>query len=379
MTKRKRGQKEGSIFQRANDGRWVGTLSLGAGQRRSVYARTAAEVRAKLDDLRKSVEEGRTVFDDSRTVEVLFNEWLEAKKGTVRPKTLESYKGLVRRHVIPVLGRSRLSKLGAVHLERLYRSKSEHLSPKTVRNLHFVIEAALNWAVRRDWISRNPASLITSEELPRVRRKETKVLSVSEANELMNAAKNTKSEALIRLGLETGARVGELTGITWDQVDFDAGKVRIKYALQFLDGQPTLVEPKTSASVRELSISPNAIGALKSQLARQSEQAIGLGKAWTNDLNLVFTTEIGGPLNRHAVLRQYLRPLLREAGLPESIRFHDLRHGAASLLLARGVPIPVVSELLGHANPSITMSIYSHALPNSQEMVAEAMESVFGN
>jgi len=248
-----------------------------------------------------------------------------------------------------------------------------------VRNLHLVIEAALNWAVRRDWISRNPASLITSEELPRVRRKETKVLSVSEANELMNAAKNTKSEALIRLGLETGARVGELTGITWDQVDFDAGKVRIKYALQFLDGQPTLVEPKTSASVRELSISPNAIGALKSQLARQSEQAIGLGKAWTNDLNLVFTTEIGGPLNRHAVLRQYLRPLLREAGLPESIRFHDLRHGAASLLLARGVPIPVVSELLGHANPSITMSIYSHALPNSQEMVAEAMESVFGN
>lgn len=372
----RRGQGEGTVYKR-KDLRWEGRVSLGNGRRRAVYGRTAAEARTKLDELRRAIAEGREAFDDRRTVGQLFDAWLAAKRDTVRPKTHESYAGLIRRHARPALGAIRLSALRVAHLEQLYRERAAHVAPKTVRNLHFVIEAALTWAARRDWIGRNPASLIAPEDLPRVQRREMRVLSAGEAKALMDASRGTKSETLITLALVTGARVGELMGLTWDRVDLDRARVRITHALQYLDGEATLVEPKTRAGVRELALEPNAVAALRARRLAQNEAALRLRKAWQNRMNLVLTTESGAPLNRHAVLRQYLRPVLAAAGLPAVIRFHDLRHAAASLLLAQGVSVPVVSEMLGHANPAITMSIYSHALPDSQQLVADAMAAVF--
>lgn len=155
--------------------------------------------------------------------------------------------------------------------------------------------------------------------------------------------------------------------------------MRIDRALQYHDGKPVLVEPKTSAGRRTLTLTNIASVSLRQHRLQQNETALRLGGEWENNLGLVFTTETGLPLNRHAVLRRYLRPLLRKAGLPVKMRFHDLRHTAASLLLAEGVPIPIVSAMLGHANSSITMSIYSHALPDSQHVAASAMDALLGN
>ncbi len=377
MTNRKRGQGEGSVYRR-KDGRWAGSVSLGGGRRKNVYGRTAAEVRAKLDEVQRAIADGRPASNTRRTVGHLFDEWLTAKRDTVRPKTLDSYAGLIRRHARPALGSIPLSDLRVTHLEHFYRDRSAKVSPKTVRNLAFVVRAALAWAERRDWIARNPANLIAREDLPRLQHREIQVLSGDEARSLMDAARGTKSEALIAVALVTAARVGELMALSWDQVDLDAARLRITRSLQYLDGEPTLVEPKTHAGVRELALPPNAVTALRAHRVAQNETALGLGKAWRNRMNLVFTSQTGAPLNRHAVLRQYLRPLLKVAGLPETMNFHLLRHTGASLMLARHVPVPVVQEMLGHANPAITMSIYSHALPNSQGLVAETMNEVFG-
>jgi integrase len=198
-----------------------------------------------------------------------------------------------------------------------------------------------------------------------------------------------QSEALITLALTTGGRVSELLGLTWDRVDLpderkpahspSPAQVRIDRALQYRDGNPVLVETKTPAGRRTLELTFAASGPLRRLRSQQNENALRLGKAWSNEFNLVFTTSAGRPLTNHAVLYQYLRPLLSKAGLPAKMKFHDLRHVCASLLLANGVPVPVVAALLGHANPSITMSIYSHALPDSQHVAATAMDALLGN
>jgi integrase len=377
MATRKRGQNEGSIYQRKQDGYWIAAVSLGNGKRKVLYGRTAEEARDKRSKFERDLEQSTAIRDGKSTVGQVFEAWLTSKQGTIRPKTYERYASLIKRHGSEI-GSIRLSKLDVADLEHLYRSREQIVSPKTVRHLHFVIKASLAWAVRRGMLSRSPAELITPEELPRITRQRMRVLSIEESQALMGAARGTKAEGLITFALVTGARIGEVMGLTWDRVDLQSGRVRITHSLQYLAGTPTLVEPKTNAAVREIVLPEFALKVILAHRTAQHERALRLGPAWSNKLNLVFVRETGEPLNRHAVLRQYLRPLLKTAKLPPTVRVHDLRHGAASLMLSQGIPVPVVAELLGHATPAITMSIYSHALPNSQQLIAKQMEAVFG-
>ena len=373
---RKRGQKEGSLYQRASDGLWCAAVSLGNGRRKVLYGGTFDEVLKKRDGLKLAVSQGAALQDGRITVGRLFEAWLAAKRPALRPKTYARYASLIRCH-LGQLAQIKLAKVTAQDVEAIYRSRSD-LAPKTIRHLHAVVKAGLTWAVRREMIARNPAALIAPGDLPRVVRREMTVLSVDQVRSILRVARDTEAEGLVTFALVTGARIGEIMGVKWDRVNLETGRVRITHSLQYLDGKPVLVEPKTRAAARELVLPAFAVNVLRAHRARQNERALSLGSVWTNTLNLVFVTETGGPLNRHAVLRQYLRPLLVKAGIPSAIRVHDLRHGAASLMLAQGIPVPVVAELLGHATPAITMAIYSHALPDSQQLIAAQMESTFG-
>jgi integrase len=384
MASRKRGQSEGSIFRR-KDGRWSGQVSLGNGRRKSVYARTASEVRVKVAEIQATMSQG-IQLPKRMTITELTTLWLAAKENTVRPLTFENYSLTIRKHVTPNMGSMKIAKVTPSDFERLYADCTAVISPKTIRNLHAILKQAFDWAVRRDWIARNPARLIATTDLPKVVRKPPVVLSPEEARKLIDTAVGTKSEALIALAVTTGARVGELMGLTWDRVTLpDERKpdkpsvVRIDRALQYVDGEPVLVEPKTPAGVRDLTLTPTASNPLRQLRSEQNKTALRLGTNWSNPLDLVFVTETGQPLNRRAVLKQYFRPLLNEAGLPAKMKFHTLRHAAASLLLADGVPVPLVSKMLGHSTPAFTMAIYSHAIPNSEHIVASAMESILGN
>jgi integrase len=288
------------------------------------------------------------------------------------------------KHVLPNIGALRISKVTPSDFEQLYKTCSETISPKSIRNIHAALKQAFDWAVRRDWISRNPAALIAATDLPKVVRKPPTVITPGEARRLIDTAAGTKSEAIIALAVTSGARVSEIQGITWDRLNLSnkpdkPSTLKIDRALQYVDKKPVLVEPKTPAGVRVLTLTPTAANALKRLRSKQNEDALRLGSDWHNPLNLVFVTEDGQPLNRRQVLKQYFRPLLKEAGLPEKMKFHTLRHAAASLLLADGVPVPLVSSMLGHSTPAFTMAIYSHAIPNSEHIVASAMESILGN
>jgi len=382
-TNRTRGQNEASIYKRKSDGYWVGAVTVASGRRKVVYAKVRADVVRKVDEIRATLSQG-IQLPKRMTITELITLWLEAKKPTVRPTTFQGYELTLGKHVLPNIGTLRISKVTPSDFEQLYKTCSETISPKSIRNMHAALKQAFDWAVRRDWISRNPAALIAATDLPKIVRKPPTVITPGEARKLIDVAVGTRSEAIIALAVTTGARVGELQGVTWDRLSLseNADKpstLRIDRALQYLDGKPELVEPKTPSGVRTLTLTATASASLKRLRIKQNEDALRLGSKWSNRMNLVFVTETGQPLNRRQVLKQYFRPLLKEAGLPPMMQFHTLRHAAASLLLADGVPVPLVSSMLGHSTPAFTMAIYSHAIPNSQHIAATAMDALLGN
>ena len=385
MAKRTRGQNEASIYKRKSDGYWVGAVSVGNGKRKTVYGKVRADVVRKTDAIRTNLSQG---IRPAKTMVVaeLIAQWLNMKKSTIRLSTYQGYELTLGKHVLPVLGTMNIANVKPTDLERLYADCAKTISPKSIRNVHAALKQAFDWGARRDWLARNPAALIAPTDLPKIVRTPPEVLTAEQARKLIDVAAGTRSEALIALAVTIGCRVGELTAITWDRVDLGDKRnsdkpvtVRIDRALHYVDGKPVLLEPKTPAGVRDVTLAPTASIPLRKLRSEQNQNALRLGKAWSNPLDLVFTTETGNPLNRRQVLKQYFRPLLKEAGLPEKMQFHTLRHGAASLLLAAGVPVTLVSRMLGHSTPSFTLSVYSHAVPNSQHVVANAMESILGN
>ena len=199
-----------------------------------------------------------------------------------------------------------------------------------------------------------------------------------QAKDFLAVAREHRLEALFALAITTGAREGELFGLTWDRVDLEAGEIEIREALQRIDGSFHLVEPKSPHSQHRIALTGIAVDALHRHRVRQAEESLSIGPAWVNEYNLVFTTGLGTPLDKTNVLKRQLRPLLEMANLPP-IHFHALRHIAGSLALGEGVPVTVVSEMLGHANVAITLRIYAHAIPGAQREAAKALQNLLAS
>ncbi|HET9110690.1 MAG TPA: site-specific integrase, partial [Ktedonobacterales bacterium] len=178
------------------------------------------------------------------------------------------------------------------------------------------------------------------------------------------------------LALSTGMRQGELLGLRWREVDLDRATARVTATLQKTGARLELAAPKTHRSKRQIALTPSAVSVLHAHRARQAEERLRAGAAWA-DWDLVFCNQVGGPLQKGNVLVKDFVPLLKRAGV-RRVRFHDLRHTAATLLLGRGVPVKVVSELLGHASIAITLDVYAHVLPDMQAQAAEVMEAALG-
>ena len=371
---RKRGQNEGSIYRR-KDGRWAASISLQDGKRRTFYGRTAAEARDKMVVNQQAVARGLPLPSEQVTVARFAQDWLTGIQSTVRPATWQHYESLLRVHVFPTLGRIRLARLQPSHLQTLYHERIESgLSPTTVRHVHKVLHLMLERAVRWGSVVRNVAHLT---DPPRAVRRELPMITAEQAGRLLTVAQDHRLEALFVLALTTGARMSELLGLTWSATDLDRGSITIRATLQRIDGEPELVETKTAGSRRTVGLAPMAVAALRRHRTRQMEEALRVGPAWGNLLDLCFTSQVGEPLKRHSVLRRDFKPLARAAQFPSSLTFHDLRHIAASLALSQNVPWTLVSEMLGHANVSTTMNVYAHTVPGTQGQMANAMEAVF--
>jgi len=199
-----------------------------------------------------------------------------------------------------------------------------------------------------------------------VPKKEMQVLNAEQAQQFLAAAKGDPFEALYILALTTGAREGELLGLKWEDLDLEHGRLHIKRTISRVPKQGFKVaEPKTPKSRRCIHLTVLAISALREHRLRQNEARLAAGSAWDNQ-GWIFCNGIGRPIEVGKILGQSFRPILMKAGLP-IIRFHDLRHSTASLLLSMNIHAKVVSEILGHSQISLTLDTYSHVLPSLQE------------
>jgi len=356
---------KGSATKRG-DGRWATSVRLPSGRRQYLYADSQRAVLRKAAALRQALAEGRDGTEDRRTVEAYLTEWLESTTQRVRPSTARRYEQLVRRHALPALGRLTLAQLRPAVLQGLYTDLvAAGLAPATVRQLHAILHHALAQAARWGLVSQNVADLVTP---PRVPRYEARTLTAQQARTLLAAVRGDALEALYVLALYTGLRQGELLGLRWADVDLERGRLAVRGTLgRDATGTLAVAETKTARSRRQVPLAPSAVTALRAHGARQAEARLRAGPAWQGT-DLIFTEADGRPLNSRELLRGHWYPLLARAGLPR-IRFHDLRHTVATLLLEEGVHPRVAADALGHSTTALTLNTYSHV---SATVAAEA-------
>jgi integrase len=373
--KRKRGQGEGSIYKRA-DGRWAAAINLGYQdgklKRKAFYGETREEVRGKLVAALSDQQKGLPVLTERQTLAQFLDKWLaDVSRPSVRPKTYRFYCDHIRLHIKPALGKKRLEKLTPADVQHFVNNKLKSgLSPQSIRHIIATLRAALSIAVKWQLVYRNVAALVT---LPRLQKQEMKIFTPEQAKAFLEYVRGHRLEALFIMALTLGLRRGELLGLHWSDVDFDAATLRVNYALQRFDGKLHLVEPKTEKSRRVLPLPSLLIDALRIHRTRQLEERLALGSNW-QESGFVFASTIGTPMEPRNLNRTF-DALLENAKLPK-IRFHDMRHSCATMLLSQGVPQRTLMEILGHSQISLTMNTYSHVLPEMTRAAVSVMDAI---
>lgn len=370
----KRSHGEGTIFKRERDGRWVAQLTLANGRRKTFTAATQAEARARLNAARRDRDAGFAVADDRLTVARYLESWLEtAAAPTLRPRTLQSYRMQVRVHIAPALGRIRLTRLAPADVQRMMNDMSAAgLAPASVLYTRAVLRKALGQAMKWGLVQRNVAALV---DPPRQSRPPVPAISPDDARALLTAFAGHPLESHVTVALATGIRQGELLGLCWSDVDLDGATLTVRHALQRVDGMWNLAEPKTKRSRRTLALPAFVVAALRQRRAIQGRERLLAGDRW-HASDLVFTTSIGTPMDGCNVTHRF-QHRLAEAGL-HRMRWHDLRHGCASLLVARDAHPRVIMEQLGHSTIAVTMNTYAHVLPAALRDAADRMDSLIG-
>ena len=266
-----------------------------------------------------------------------------------------------------------MTKLSPQHVQQFYAQKlSEGLSSTTVRHIHAVLHRALVHAVKLGLVPRNVTDAV---EAPRMRHAQIHPLSVAQARAFLEASRSERLHALYVLALSTGMRQGELLALRWQDVDLAHGILQVRASLRYQVGRGFVFEePKTKHGRRSVALPPHAVKALHTHRARQEAERQRLGQAW-RDEGLVFASEVGGPIEATNMMRGSFHRVVGRAGVPK-IRFHDLRHTAATVLLGARVNPKVVSEMLGHSAISITLDIYAHVLPDMQQDAVTTMQGL---
>ncbi len=377
MTKR-RGQGEGSIHQRQRDGKWVAVLDFGWRDgkrvRKTATAETRREAADKLKELQRDLHNRLPVLNARRTLEDFLNQWIEEVViPTTRPRTVETYRGVVDSHLIPALGKRTLAQLRPQHVQRMVADKSASgLSARTVEIIWSVLYRALKVAVRWELVATNAAETVTP---PRPQRKDVQVIAVDETRKLLEAAEDVRNGVAYVLALTTGMRRGEVLGLQWSDVDTGAGTVRVCRSLQRIGKDLVVGEPKSDRSRRTVRLSKLATKALERQRAHQAVERLAAGPNW-RDEGYVIATAMGGPVEPRNLLRAWTNLLASCELAPRAL--HVARHSAASLMLSEGVPLKTVQDTLGHSTMQLTADLYGHLMPGDDQRVADAMDRALG-
>ncbi len=374
--KTNRGKKgangDGTLYHR-KDGRWEVAYTV-EGRRHRFVSRSRPEAHRRLMSGLKAREEGVHQRPTRETTGGFLQTWLPGMRPQLRYSTWVRYEKYLRLHILPVIGKVPLVRLGPQHVRAMQdRMLAGSASPTSVHHAQAVLHRALQDAVRWGFVPRNVAGLVRP---PKMACPQMRTLSAEHVAQLFGAAAGDRLEALWVLATTTGMRQGELLALKWSEVDLDRAAARVTATLAIGPSGPVISEPKTARSRRQIALTDQAVVALRRHRTSQAAERLQAGPAWL-DTQLVFCDHLGRPLSAEWVVRRAFRPLLRRAELP-AIRFHDLRHTAATLMLGRGIHPKVVAEMLGHATVAVTLDIYSHVTPDMQREAARLMTEFLG-
>jgi len=333
---------------------------------------TGEAAKAARDEARIRARRGEFVNRSTSTVAGYLAEWVEAHAATVKPKTFAGYRHDIDHYIVPRIGRMRLQALRPAVISKLYRDLAEHgdrdgrpLSATTVSHIHRTLRKALADAVDvEQLLAANPAA---RSKRPRSNAGEpVQVWTVQQLGAFLDAARSHRLFAFFRLAAYTGARRGELLYLRWEAVDLDAAEVTFGGSTAVVRGQRVEGTTKGGRS-RTVSLDRDTVAVLREHRRQQAEERLGAGSAWNDSGGLVFTSRWGEPLYPDTVTGLMAKLINRhnQSGpatpLPHA-RLHDLRHLHATTLLLAGVPVHVVAARLGHADPAVTLRVYSHVL-----------------
>lgn len=362
---------------RDSRGRWVAEAKVEGRRHRRIGA-TEAEARAALADVVHRVERGLEARTSSATVE----EWMAHVAADVmttaglRPNTIAIFRHAMT-HIVPVIGHRPIAKVRPADVRSVIAAmQAKNLSPNTIRLARSALLRAMKVAVEDGVIDVNP---VVSVKGPRLTTRDATFLEVAEAQKvLIEAAADDYWGDAVALTLLLGLRRGEVLGLGWRDVDLDGDRatLRVRRQLVVHRGAPSLTEPKTDAARRLIVLPTAAVEVLRRRRVRQAEARLAAGQAWRNADDLVFTTGVGSALNPDNFAKATSALCRRAIG--RHVHPHALRHSAATLMAAAGVPVKVAQEMLGHSSPVITLAIYSHVLGSSRDEAAVAIDRLLG-
>ena len=340
--------------------------------RRTVHG-TKREADSKLRELVSGAEKGDYVTPSKESVGEFLTRWLDLyAANSTSPRTLEDYQGIIRRYLNRYLGAVPLSALKPDNVQGLYAEmRNRGLSSLTILHTHRLLSECLSHAVKWQILTKNVCDAV---DPPRPQRRQMTSLDEDEVGLLLDASDSHPYRDVFFVALYTGLRRSELLALRWSEVDLDRPTLSVVAGLHRLPRQGLILLPtKTSRSRRQISLTDEVVGVLHQIRGQQMVQKIAPGSAW-EDTGFVFTKPNGTPLDPERVSKEFSK-VVKTAKIPK-IRFHDLRHTHASLMLKAGVGPKAISELLGHASISITMDVYAHLIPGILEEAAQKFSNL---
>ena len=331
--------------------------------RPTAYAKTQREAKQKLRDMQRNRDEGLKLIESGIYMRDYLIGWLELTKPTLRRKTYDGYESFIRVHIIPRLGHIKLNKLTPEHINKAWgRMLKEGHSATLIEHCHLRLSKALHDARERKLIANNPMQFINK---PRVEAKEMNPLSLEEIPQVLDLAKDTEYYSIIHTAIHTGMRRNELLGLRWKDINLDESILHLNRSIYRAKGGVTEHQTtKTKSGSRPIDLTPSSAIVLRKQWELQKGDALVYGYKVTED-SPVFIRTTGEPLLPSTVTFGF-KKIVRKLGLGD-VRFHDLRHTHATVLLLQGVHPKVVQERLGHSKMSTTMDLYSHVMPSMQK------------
>lgn len=379
MSNKKRNDNGNGSTRKRADGKWEGRYSAGYDPAtgklisRSVYGKTQKEVRQKLNEILRDLQDGTYVAPNKMTVGEWLDIWLKEYTLNIRPATKAAYEQHVRVHLKPALGRIQLSKLLPHQIQQNYNDllRKRGLSPKSIKNVHGVLHRALEQAKLMGYLKTNPT---TGVVLPKAEKAVLKTMEDTDVARFLQEIKDDPYENVLFVTAFTGLREGEVLGLTWDCVDFEKGQLLINKQHNRAKGEKEFhFSPLKNSKIRTITVAQEVLNVLEKQRKQQEKWQSILGDKWDNQKNLVFTTEFGRYINNKTLYMNYKR-IMRKLGFPQ-LRFHDLRHTYAVNSLRAGDDIKTVQENLGHATASFTLGTYAHATPGMKRESASRMNA----